>query len=94
MHHLGDCALPIISAFFGIVIKIFHGDHPPPHIHVEYGEFEAQFEIESSRLIAGRLPPRAQKLAKEWLKLRRSEVLKAWGTAEKFGTPRRINPLE
>ncbi len=86
--------MPIISAFFGILIKIFHGDHPPPHIHVEYGEFEAQFEIESGRLIAGKLPPRAQKLVKEWLKLRKSEVLKAWNAAEKFGAPRRIKPLE
>lgn len=86
--------LPIISTFFGIVIKIFHGDHNPPHIHATYGEFEAQFEIATGRIIAGRLPPRAQKLVKEWLKLRKLEVMKAWGEAEQFGTPRRIKPLE
>jgi hypothetical protein len=86
--------LPILSAFFGIVIKIYHGDHPPPHIHVEYGEFEAQFDIINGRLLAGKLPPRAQKLVKEWLKLRKNEVIKAWKIAERLENPPRIKPLE
>lgn len=86
--------MPILSAFFGIVIKIYHGDHPPPHIHVEYGEFEAQFDIVNGRLLAGKLPPRAQKLVKEWLKLRKNEVIKAWKIAEKLENPPRIKPLE
>ena len=31
--------MPEISRFYGIVIKMFHADHPPPHFHAEYGEF-------------------------------------------------------
>jgi len=29
--------MPDISRFYGIVIKIYYGDHPPPHFHAEYG---------------------------------------------------------
>jgi hypothetical protein len=28
--------MPILSMFFGIVIRMFYDDHHPPHIHVEY----------------------------------------------------------
>ena len=86
--------MPVISAFYGITIKIFQGDHNPPHIHVAYGEFKAQIDIATGRIIAGKLPPRSHKLVKEWLKLRQGEVIKAWTVAEQFGAPKRIKPLE
>jgi hypothetical protein len=28
--------MPTLSTFFGIIIRMWHDDHPPPHIHVEY----------------------------------------------------------
>jgi len=28
--------MPEISRFFGITIKMFFGDHVPPHFHAEY----------------------------------------------------------
>ncbi len=30
--------MPVISYFFGIYIRMYHDDHPPMHIHVEYQE--------------------------------------------------------
>ncbi len=30
--------MPEISRFYGIVIKLFFGDHPPSHIHAVYAE--------------------------------------------------------
>jgi hypothetical protein len=30
--------MPEISRFFGISIKMFLDDHPPPHFHAEYGD--------------------------------------------------------
>jgi len=29
--------MPEITRFYGIIIKIFFGDHPPPHFHAVYG---------------------------------------------------------
>jgi len=28
--------MPIISTFFGIIIRMYFGDHNPPHFHVEF----------------------------------------------------------
>ena len=28
--------MPEISRFYGIVIQIYYGDHPPPHFHANY----------------------------------------------------------
>ncbi|QEA12394.1 DUF4160 domain-containing protein [Comamonas sp. SCN 65-56] len=29
--------MPTIAIFFGIIVRMWHDDHPPPHIHVESG---------------------------------------------------------
>jgi len=29
--------MPEISRFYGIVVKMFHNDHHPPHFHAKYG---------------------------------------------------------
>ncbi len=33
------------SMFYGILIRMFFNDHPPPHFHARYGEFEATIDI-------------------------------------------------
>jgi hypothetical protein len=37
--------LPTISAFFGILIRMYFNDHPPPQFHALYGEYEAVVAI-------------------------------------------------
>jgi hypothetical protein len=37
--------MPIISSFFGIYIRMYHNDHPPPHVHAEYQGHERQAEL-------------------------------------------------
>lgn len=37
--------MPEIARFYGIVIKIFFGDHPPPHFHAVYGEHVGWFDV-------------------------------------------------
>ncbi len=86
--------VPIIAVFFGMVIRVFHSDHNPPHIHVEYGEYEAIVEIESGAIITGKLPRRLERLVKEWLKERRKDVMKAWQDAREHKMPHRVKPLE
>lgn len=66
--------MPEIARFYGIVIKIFFGDHPPPHFHVMYGEYNALFDIKSLDMIEGDLPRRAQKLVGEWARINQSEL--------------------
>ncbi len=30
--------MPEISRFFGVIIKMYFDEHPPPHFHAEYGD--------------------------------------------------------
>ncbi|WP_293141944.1 DUF4160 domain-containing protein [Okeania sp. SIO3I5] len=39
--------MPEITRFYGIIIKLFFADHPPPHFHVIYGKYNALFNLES-----------------------------------------------
>ena len=48
--------MPEVSRFYGIAIKIFFGDHPPPHFHAVYGEYNALVGIEALAIIEGDLP--------------------------------------
>ena len=75
--------MPTISRFFGIAIRMYLDEHPPPHFHVAYGEHEAAIAIETLEILAGRLPRRAQALALEWAMMHRPELRENWGRAER-----------
>ncbi|MBU1152590.1 DUF4160 domain-containing protein [bacterium] len=82
--------MPEITRFYGIIIKLFFGDHPPPHFHAIYGEYIALFNIETLEMIEGDLPTRAKKLVKEWVIMYKDELKNIWETQE-F---RKLPPLE
>ena len=58
--------MPTLSIFFGIVIRMYYDDHPPPHFHAIYGEHEAKIGIETMEIIEGKLPRRALGLILDW----------------------------
>jgi len=86
--------MPEISRFFGISIRMYFGDHAPPHFHVEYAEHEAVIEIETLDLARGELPRRALGLVLEWAALHRAELRVDWSLAQAGKLPRPIEPLE
>ncbi len=86
-------SMPRISAFYGIVIVMYFGDHPPPHFHARYGEFEAKVAIATGEVIAGELPRRALSLVVEWTELHRDELMVDWALAERQEPLNRIEPL-
>jgi hypothetical protein len=47
--------MPIISTLFGIIIRMYSGDHNPPHFHVEFQGEKATFTFDGQPL-AGRFP--------------------------------------
>jgi hypothetical protein len=59
--------MPTIDSFNGIRIHVYNGEHPPPHIHADYNEFEVLIEIEQSVSFAGFLPNKQLKQVLEWL---------------------------
>lgn len=72
--------MPIISQFYGIIIRMYflQSEHNPPHIHTIYGEFVAVISITDSKILFGTLPTKAYNLVKEWLTMYREELLNMW----------------
>jgi len=70
--------MPTISAFFGFVVRMHWGDHPPPHIHVFYQGLEALILIEDGSIFGGSLPRGAARLIKDWVDRRRPELMANW----------------
>lgn len=58
--------MPEICRFHGIVIRMYHDDHNPPHFHVIYGEKKAVFRIDTLEMIEGRIPKTQQLLVVNW----------------------------
>ena len=85
--------MPELSRFYGIVIKMYFDDHPPPHFHAEYGEYEAVLSIETLAIIAGSLPPRATGMVAEWASLHQRELMTAWQSATHHEPVTKIDPL-
>ncbi len=85
--------MPELSRFFGIVIRMYLDDHPPPHFHASYGGEEALFEIDTLAIFAGKLPPRAAGLVVEWATLHHNELREAWSNAEALEPLPKIAPL-
>ena len=54
--------MPVISRFNVLRIEMYFLDHGEPHFHVRYGEYSAQFEIQSLELTRGSLPGHAFQL--------------------------------
>ncbi len=82
--------MPEIARFYGIIIKLFFSDHPPPHFHAVYGEYMGVFDINTLEQIEGDLPNRARKLVIEWAELHKAELAEIWEKQE-F---RKIAPLK
>jgi uncharacterized protein DUF4160 len=58
--------MPVISHFFGIYVRMYHNDHHPPHVNVEYQGHEAFVDISTGEVLEGRLPKNAARLVKDW----------------------------
>lgn len=80
--------MPTISWFDGIWIRMFFNDHPPPHFHARYGEFEATIEIATFNILEGTLPARALKVVQEWAIIHKNNCWKTGGSAVKIHIPR------
>ena len=86
--------MPELSRFYGIVIQMYYGDHPPPHFHALYAGRKATIDIETLAFIDGRLPPRARGLIVEWATLHQEELREAFRRAVAMEAPAKIAPLE
>lgn len=88
--------MPIISMFYGIIIKMYLLDniqHNLPHIHAKYAEYEASIDIADGEVLAGELPKKQLRLVQAWIELHRDELMADWELAINEEKPYKIAPL-
>jgi hypothetical protein len=85
--------MPELSRFYGIVIKMFFDEHPPPHFHAEYGDQKVVVDLNTLAVITGKLSPRAMGLVIEWATLHQAELRDNWDRARNTQSLNKIAPL-
>ncbi len=86
--------MPIISVFFGIVIRMFYKEHEPAHFHAEYQGQQGKFDLDGEMIVGNIQSRTALRLIREWASLHRRELDANWENM-KAGRPlERIAPLE
>jgi hypothetical protein len=86
--------MPTISQFFGVSVRMYYDDHPPPHFHAYYGDQAAKIDIFALEIQEGRLPRRVLQLVLEWAALHQNELMDNWLLAESHQELKAIPPLE
>lgn len=86
--------MPIISVFFGIIVRLNYFDHAPPHLHAEYQGEEALFDLRTGDLIAGSLSRRKRRMVEEWMALNQDALLQDWELASTGRTTFKIAGLD
>lgn len=86
--------MPVVSVFFGIVVRMFYQEHGVPHFHAEYQGQQATFTFDGE-LLAGALESRtARRLIKEWAATHHADLEANWIRARAGEALERIAPLD
>lgn len=85
--------VPRLATFDGVAVKLFFGDHPPPHFHAYVGRpgtpgvSEARFSIETGDLLDGELPRAKVAAVKAWCERHREALRADFERAERHEHP-------
>ena len=83
--------MPIISAFYGIVIRMFYEEHEPAHFHAEHAGQQAKVDFDGL-IIGGEIRSRkARERIRVWARQHRGELEANW---EKMKDGRPLDSIE
>jgi hypothetical protein len=86
--------VPEISRFFGIVVRMFFNEHNPPHVHVEFQDGKAVFDLAGNITHGGLKSRTAVRLVREWIDVHVDELRADWELARAGRELNRIVPLD
>lgn len=86
--------MPVVSIFFGIIVRMYYNEHNPPHIHVEFKESKAVIDFQGNVLKGGLQSRTALKLVREWVDLHTFELEEDWNAARAGRLIKKIDPLD
>jgi len=70
--------VPIISTFFGVVIRMFYQDHEPPHFHSERQGQQVKFDLRGKLIVGNIRSKTALRLIEHWAVLHRAALEANW----------------
>lgn len=86
--------MPTISAFFGIVIRMYYDEHNPPHLHAEYQRNRAVLDFRGNIIKGDLRSGTALRLVREWIDLHAAELEHNWDLARAGRDLQEIEPLK
>jgi hypothetical protein len=85
--------MPVISKFYGIVVRMLFAPMVGAHFHAIYGDQELMISIRPLAVIQGDAPERIRELVLEWARRHQSELQAAWRRCANGLQPLPIPPL-
>ena len=85
--------MPVISKFYGIVIRMLFIRPFGAQFHAFYGDHELVIGVAPLRIIQGDAPLRVRTLVLEWAAQHQPELLEAWNRLRESRQPTAIEPL-
>jgi hypothetical protein len=86
--------MPVLSKFYGIVIRMFFASPLVEHFHAIYRDHELVVGLSPLRILDGDAPRRVKTMVLEWAAQHREELLDAWNSCRVAIPPLPIQPLE
>jgi hypothetical protein len=85
--------MPVLSKFYGVVVRMLFAPVLGAHFHAIYGEYELVVAIEPLCIIQGDAPARIRTMVLEWAAQHQEELLRAWRRCQVGLRPQAIAPL-
>jgi hypothetical protein len=86
--------MPVISKFYGIVIRMLFIRPFVAHFHAFYDRSELVVGISPPRILLGDAPPRVRLMTLEWARLHQQELHEDWSRLSAARPPIPIAPLD
>ena len=85
--------MPIVSSFFGIVIRMYYDEHNPPHLHAEYQGRKVLVDFRGKIMKGDLRSGTALRLVRDWIDLHVDELNENWELARGGKDIKQIAPL-
>ena len=86
--------MPVISLFFGIIIRMHYREHEPRHFHAEHQSQEGKFDFDGNQTVGNITSKNALDLIRQWAQLHRAALETNWSRINAGQPLDRIPPLE
>src|SRR2546430_17385990 len=87
-------SMPVLSKFYGIVIRMAFIRAFTAHFHAIYGQWELIVGIAPLRIIQGDAPGRVRDMVLEWAAEHQGELIDDWNRCSVAILPLPIQPLQ